>query len=86
MKSKKCWSVGRHVAGASPLDPPLGLFFFYQALVDNGTGYLVGDSITLADLGLLEPLLNMEDYLGAQHLDDYPALKVDLTSSVFFRK
>ena len=50
--------------------------FVLQALVENGTGHLVGDSITLADLGLLEPLLNMEDYLGSHHLDGYPALKV----------
>ena len=54
----------------------ISILVFNQALVENGTGYLVGDSITLADLGLLEPLLNLEDYLGALHIDDYPALKV----------
>ena len=52
------------------------LDLFLKALQDNGTGYLVGNSITMADLGLLEPLLNMEDYLGLEHLEGYSALQV----------
>ena len=50
----------------------------FQALADNGGAYLVGSSLTLADLGLFESLINVEDYFGAQHLDDYPLLMVNV--------
>ena len=54
---------------------PIGIF---QALADNGGVYLVGDSLTLADLGLFESLMNVDDYFGPGHLDDYPLLMVNL--------
>ena len=36
----------------------------------------------MADLGLLEPLLNMEDYIGTEHLEVYPALQVTTSISL----
>ena len=36
----------------------------------------MGNSLTIADLGLLEVLLNIEDYMGVQYLQPYPALQV----------
>ena len=53
-----------------------GCCWVFQALEDNGSGYLVGNSLTLADLGLLECLFNLEDYFGAEYLEDYPLLVV----------
>jgi glutathione S-transferase len=37
--------------------------------------YLVGTSLSLADVGLLEPLLSVEELLGASELEQYPALR-----------
>ncbi len=65
--------------GSVPFPPSLTCSRFSpsaQALEDSKSGYLVGDALTLADLALFEPLLQVEDYMGAQHLDPYPALKV----------
>ncbi|VDI61727.1 glutathione S-transferase [Mytilus galloprovincialis] len=39
------------------------------------TTYLVGDSISIADLGLLECLLAVEEFLGMELIDSYPKLK-----------
>jgi len=52
---------------------PKYLPVFEKVLKENGTGYLVGKSVTLADAGLLEVLLAMEDYFDAP-LKDYPQL------------
>ncbi|KAK3097340.1 hypothetical protein FSP39_008806 [Pinctada imbricata] len=48
---------------------------FNQRLTSNNTGYLVGDTFTLADIGLLEPLLSAVEYFGLEILNDFPALK-----------
>uniref|UniRef100_A0A0B7BHZ4 Uncharacterized protein n=1 Tax=Arion vulgaris TaxID=1028688 RepID=A0A0B7BHZ4_9EUPU len=40
----------------------------------NGTGFLVGNSLTIADLSLLEVLLVCVEYLGITILKDYPAV------------
>ncbi|GFO20595.1 glutathione s-transferase-like protein [Plakobranchus ocellatus] len=48
---------------------------FEKVAAANGTGYLVGSSMTLADLSLLEPLLAFVEYFGSDIFNDYPALK-----------
>ncbi|GFO11502.1 glutathione s-transferase alpha [Plakobranchus ocellatus] len=48
---------------------------FEKVAAANGTGYLVGNSMTLADLSLLEPLLSYVEYFGSEIFNDYPALK-----------
>jgi len=48
---------------------------YNKVLVDNGTsGYLVGSSLTLADLGLLEVLLATKDFFGLEVFKDYPGI------------
>jgi hypothetical protein len=49
----------------------------YEKLLEkNGSnGYLVGNSLTLADLGLLEVVLTIEDYIGLEPLSSYPQLE-----------
>jgi hypothetical protein len=42
-------------------------------LRENGSnGFLVGSQLTLADVGLLEPLLSIEELMGLQELEAYP--------------
>jgi glutathione S-transferase len=48
---------------------------YKQVLEANGTGYLVGAGLTIADLGLLEILLATVDYCGADRLRSYPSLE-----------
>ncbi|KAK3726352.1 hypothetical protein RRG08_027082 [Elysia crispata] len=48
---------------------------FEKIAAANGTGYLVGNSLTLADLSVLEPLLACVEYFGMECFNDYPALK-----------
>ncbi|KAK6169516.1 hypothetical protein SNE40_020556 [Patella caerulea] len=48
---------------------------FNKVLEETGSGYLVGKSLTLADLGLIEPLLLFVEYLGDQVLTGYPQLQ-----------
>ena len=50
--------------------------FVFQRLVSSKTGYLVGDKLSMADVGFLEPLLNTVEYLGIEILDGYPDIKV----------
>nr|WBV74678.1 glutathione S-transferase [Mytilus galloprovincialis] len=48
----------------------------YEKILETGnTKYLVGDSISIADLGLLECLLAVEEFLGMELMDSYPILK-----------
>ncbi|XP_067675778.1 glutathione S-transferase 3-like [Haliotis asinina] len=54
---------------------PRYLPIFDQALKKNGTGFLVGNSMTLADVGLIEVLLIVTEYFGEESLSDYPSLK-----------
>ncbi|XP_067675777.1 glutathione S-transferase 3-like [Haliotis asinina] len=54
---------------------PRYLPIFDQALKKNGTGFLVGDSLSLADIGLIEVLLSVTEYFGEETLSDYPSLK-----------
>ena len=41
----------------------------------NGTGFLVGDGLTIADLSVVEALLIYVEYLGQDIFDGYPAMK-----------
>ena len=49
----------------------------YEKLLEkNGSnGFLVGSSLTLADLGLLEVILTIEDYMGLEPLSPYPQIE-----------
>jgi len=47
---------------------------FDKVAADNGTGYLVGSSLTIGDLALLELLLSVSDFLGQDHFQEYPAI------------
>ncbi|XP_048769812.1 glutathione S-transferase 3-like isoform X2 [Ostrea edulis] len=42
-----------------------------KRLKENGTGFLVGNSLTLADVGFLEVLLMCIEYGGEHFFDDY---------------
>ena len=53
------------------------IFVNYQELRENGTGCLVGSSVTLADVGLLHLLLAGVDYFGDAFFDKYPDVKVN---------
>jgi len=48
---------------------------FNELLSGSASGYLVGDSLTIADLGLLEVVLSMVDYLGLEALKLYPSIE-----------
>lgn len=48
---------------------------FEKILSGSKSGFLVGDSLTMADVGLMEPLLVIAE-LNASELDAYPQLKV----------
>ncbi|XP_041354738.1 glutathione S-transferase A4-like [Gigantopelta aegis] len=48
---------------------------FEEVLNKNGSGYLVGKQLTLADVGLLEPVLIALDYFGEEALKEFPSLK-----------
>jgi len=47
---------------------------FDKVLSENGTGYLVGSSLTIADLGLFELLQAAVDYLTVDRFKEYPAV------------
>ena len=48
-----------------------------QILKNNGSnGYLVGDSLTFADIGLLEVLLTIKDYYEPEVFEDFPEIEV----------
>ncbi|CAL1529085.1 unnamed protein product [Lymnaea stagnalis] len=53
---------------------PKFLPIFNKIAANNGTGHLVGNSLTLADVSLLEPLLVYVEYFGKEILQDFPAL------------
>lgn len=56
---------------------PSFLPIFEKLLVDNGSnGYLVGSKLSLADLGLLEVILTVDELLGMDQLNDYADIKV----------
>ena len=52
------------------------IFVPYQELRENGTGCLVGSSVTLADVGLLHLLAGV-DYFGDAFFEKYPDVKVN---------
>lgn len=54
---------------------PKYLPIFEKLAAKNGTGYLVGNTLTLADLSLLEALLVYVEYLGKDILQDFSALQ-----------
>ena len=43
----------------------------------SGSGFLVGNSLTLADISLVEGLLIYTEYLGMDIFQGFPALKVN---------
>jgi len=51
---------------------PRYLPVFNKLLGNNSNGFLVGDSLSLADLGLLEVLLAIVDYWNEEPLQSYP--------------
>lgn len=52
---------------------------FEQILKDNGSnGYLVGNSLTFADIGLLEALLAIKDYYEPEVFEDFPEIEMFL--------
>ncbi|XP_067675776.1 glutathione S-transferase 3-like [Haliotis asinina] len=63
------------LAAAKAKALPRYLPIFDQALKKNGTGFLVGESMSLADIGLIEVLLSVTEYFGEETLSDYPSLK-----------
>ncbi|CAC5424512.1 GST [Mytilus coruscus] len=51
-------------------------FPVYEKILKNcNTKYLVGDVISFADVGLLECLLAVEEFLGMESIDSYPKIK-----------
>jgi hypothetical protein len=53
-------------------------------LIENGSnGYLVGSKLTLADIGLLEPLLWIEELLSDE-LKDYPEIQVIINDIIIY--
>ena len=55
-----------------------------KALADNGSnGFLVGSKLTLADVGLFECVLAIEEQLGASTLDNFLEIKVTKTVILF---
>ena len=51
-------------------------FMKCQVLGETDSGYLVGTSLSIADLGLLEVLLSVVDYLGIGTFSGFPNIKV----------
>ena len=65
------------VANAKTTALPKYLPIYEKVLADNGSnGFLFGSKLTLADIGLLEVLLLIEDYIGADELKAYPNVQV----------
>ncbi|XP_071113664.1 glutathione S-transferase 3-like [Haliotis cracherodii] len=60
---------------ASAKGLPRYLPIFDKAVKENGSAFLVGGRLTLADIGLLEPILTILDYYGEEALKDYPSLQ-----------
>ena len=57
------------------------MFLFCMILLRleiTGTGYLVGTSMTLADVGFYECLLAVIDYFGHQELNKYGKQMLDV--------
>ncbi|XP_052088659.1 glutathione S-transferase alpha-4-like isoform X2 [Mytilus californianus] len=51
-------------------------FPVYEKILKNcNTKYLVGDVVSFADVGLLECLLAVEEFLGMESIDSYPKIK-----------
>jgi len=53
---------------------PKYLPVFNKLLADSSSGFLVGDSLSLADLGLFEVILAILDYWPEDVLREYPHL------------
>ena len=59
-----------------PRSKPFLHLIWRQVLEDTGTGYLFGNALSLADIGLLEVLLYCFDYFGDGILEELKPLKV----------
>ena len=58
---------------------PNYLPIYEKLLIDNGSnGHLVGPDLTLADLGLLEVIATVEDYIGLDSLKNFPETLVSI--------
>jgi glutathione S-transferase len=67
-------------AKTNPKALPRYLPVFNRTLKENAAagfknGFLVGDGLTLADLGLFECVLCIEELIGADYLKDYPEIQ-----------
>ena len=52
-----------------------------KELANNGSnGHLVGNKLTLADIGLLEVILLVNELLGPQELEPYPSIQKFFTT------
>jgi glutathione S-transferase len=47
---------------------------YNKVLTENGKGYLVGSSVTIADLGLFEVIQATIDYFTAERFKEFPAI------------
>ena len=45
-------------------------------MAENKTGFLIGNSMSLADVAMLDVLLEVEEHYGEEYLKLYPNLKV----------
>ena len=58
---------------------PRFLPIFESILVENGSnGHLVGNNLTLADLGLFEVIYTIEEYIGTDVFKPYPQIELFL--------
>jgi len=60
-----------------------------KVLKENGSnGHLVGSKLSLADISLFEILLLVEEFFGLNEFDQYPELKVIMSTVIVsnFRK
>ena len=61
---------------ARKVDLPKYLPVYNRVLKENGSnGFLVGSKLSLADIGLLEPVLSVEELLGEKELEAYPEIQ-----------
>ena len=52
-------------------------------LSSSGGKYLVGSKLSLADIGVLEVLISLEDYLKMEPFQKYPHVKVRSTIACY---
>ena len=61
------------------------IIYHLKTLKENGSnGFLVGSKLSMADVGLFEVILTVEELMGIQELNDYPNIQVILFKNYFF--